>query len=1290
MRHANKRRKANSSLVTTACVLLFSLQSICGKSEAAASHSGAAAYGRVPLTFEMNEGQTDGRVRFLSHGAGYSLLFDNSEALLALSPQNRPGPRLPAPATVPSTRSSESISEKDVVRMEFLEAGTRVQVTGEDLQPGKANYFLGNDSAKWRTGVPTFGKVRYSGVYPGVDLIFYGNQQQLEFDFAVSAGADARPIRLRFDGAKGLKLDRQGNLTITAKNGQIGFRGPTIYQMAGTTKVPVRGSFRLLSRNSVGFRIGAYDHTKPLVIDPILTYSTYFGTGDINGIATDLAGNAYITGGSIFPNITTTAGSYQPIGVTKESFSAYVSKFNSDGTALIYSTYIGGHGGDVATVIAVDSDGNAYIGGQTSSYDYPTTQGAFQLQNNTAVSNITGFVTKLNSTGTALVYSSYLGGSTEKNPSDQEEDLIQAIAVDANGSAYVTGGTTSSDFPITPGAFQTVNNGGPLDYFTSFVTKINGTGTALEYSTYLGGSSIAKTLSIAVDSTGNAFVGGTTDEHDFPTTPGAFQLVDKTDSTTGFLTKLNPTGTGLVYSTYLGGNDFDTIIAVTVDSLDNAYVTGTTGSFDFPVTSGAFQSELKEIFGNAFITKFNTSGSGLEYSTFIGGADSPGELDGDQALGIAVDGSGNVTIAGMTGNLDYPTTPGALLNTNVSVVNGGEVGSFLTRINSTGTALIYSTFLSGSGANGLGELCDCVRGFAQDGAGNDYLTGTTYSNDFPTTTAATQFNSGTIFVTKFNGSEMKPLPVPTMTLTSNINPAPPDTPIVFTAQVQAAQGGSTPTGTVSFSVSEGQWIIANLNGSGVASITTTAFFGGPNPVVAYYLGDANNSAASASMTENYTGGLGNLPTLIGATPSANPAPFDTPVTFKVSVKDPSGKGIPAGYAGIIGGSADLLGKASLDPDGNATITIGPLAAGANALQIFYGNYGDNYAPNYINYTQTVTPLGVLPAPVFSPPFGTYPSAPLTVTITDASPDALIIMSVGGTTPGYNTNSNPYTGPFTLTDSETIGAIAVQAGYTASSSVIGNFNLGPNGQEPTPSIAPTSGTYTSAQLVTITGAVTNEGLYYTTDGSTPNYQSIEYQGPFTISTSQTVKAITVAEGHSNSNVASATYVINLPAPDFKISLAPTALTIASGQSGMTTISIAPLNAFSQSVSFACSGLPAGASCGFSPATVTPAAATVTTNLTVAVNATASNDHRRPSPFAPAAILIVAVCLIRFRLRRPFSFLLHATLGGIGLSLLAGCGGGGNQTPPPTPVTSTVTVTATAGSLTHSATVTVTVN
>jgi len=735
-------------------------------------------YGKLPLSFEPDTEQADKSVRFLSRGNGYGLYLTRDEAVLAL----REG-RCAGQLTIPRSEAACS-PQTAVVRMRLEGRSGSADPAGEEQLPGLANYFIGNDPSKWRTSVPTYARVRYRSVYPGVDLLYYGNQRQLEFDFVVAPAADPKPIAMHFDGAAKLRIGAAGDLVVTTAYGPITFHKPLVYQLENGQRKPVEGGFRLLAGNTVGFRLGSYDRAKPLVIDPVLVYSTYLGgtsSDSANAIATDAQGNVYVTGSAESIDFPLTQGVIQNTNHAPASgFTAFVAKFNPTGTALIYSTYLGGSGGELGNGLAVDASGNVYIAGTTASRDFPVTKGAFQT---TTPGGATGFVARLNSTGSALVYATYLGGSG----SYLGGDYAMAVAADSAGNAYVTGAAFSSNFPVTAGVLQTQNHAGQSS--NAFVTKVNPAGTALIYSTYLGGTghcvfSIGPQVfygdiatGLSVDSAGYVYTTGYTYSGDFPATAGALQPKNNAyqnaycgnPGSNAFVAKLNPNFTALVYSTYLGGSGDDRANGLAVDSTGNAYVTGRTSSTDFPVTPGAFQTHQAAPAGhtNAFVARLNPSGGALVYSSYLGGSGS------DTASGLAVDGSGDAYVAGQSSSSDFPVTQGAFQTASNSAAGAN---AFVAEMNPAG-ALVYSTYLGGSGSDG-------ANGLTVDGTGNVYVTGQASSVDFPVTPGAFQpanrsANKGSnVFVAKLQPAAT--LPAPSITpgrivpIYSNVNTIAPD------------------------------------------------------------------------------------------------------------------------------------------------------------------------------------------------------------------------------------------------------------------------------------------------------------------------------------------------------------------------------------------------------------------------------------------------------------------------------------------------------------------------------------
>jgi hypothetical protein len=717
--------------------------------------------------------------------------------------------------------------ENQVVRLRLVGAKRNAAVTGSDELPGKADYFIGNNPKKWRTNVPTYGKVRYHNVYPGVDLDYYGNQGgQLEYDFIVAPGADPNAIALDVGAglvpARGrpqglpLRIDADGDLVIGRQGGEIRFHKPEIYQPAESSSLITRhsslvdGRFVLDARNRVHFALGAYDHTKPLVIDPVLSYSTYLGGsgGDFgSGIAVDSSGSAYVTGGTQSVDFPTS----NPFQASNNSAlgTGFVAKLNPSGSALVYSTYLGGGGTNAGYAIAVDASGNAYVTGMTSSPDFPTVN-PFQASNNSALG--TGFVAKLNPSGSALVYSTYLGGSVA--------DVGNGIAVDSSGNAHVTGDTLSTDFPVTSGAFQTTGPGATCNALTNpaacgyaFVTELDPTGSALVFSTFLGGtkynagSAIYNVGSaIAVDSSGFSYVTGATSSADFPTAKPLQATLN--GSTNAFVAKLNASGSALVYSTYLGGSRSDQGTSIVVDSSGSAYVTGFTSSSNFPTVNPLQATNKVESAGNqtGFVAKLNPTGSALVYSTYLGGSLA------DWAYGIALDSSGDVYVVGQTSSTDFPT-----VNPIQATYNAGGSTAFAAELNASGSALVYSTYLGGSGLDG-------AMGVAVNSFGDAYVTGNTTSTDFPTVNPLQPVNKfaaqagGTAFV-----AELSPGPAPALSFSPSVLNF--GSVIIYTTApgktVTVANLGNAPL-TITAIASSGEFAVDTATSSCLYSVSTLA------------------------------------------------------------------------------------------------------------------------------------------------------------------------------------------------------------------------------------------------------------------------------------------------------------------------------------------------------------------------------------------------------------------------------------------------------------------------------------
>jgi uncharacterized repeat protein (TIGR01451 family) len=715
-----------------------------------------AAFGRLPLSFEPNQGQSDSRVKFLAHGNGYGLYLTSSEAVLAL-------PQL--------SKVSSQVSSKDqsrpVVEMQFGGANQSAQLTGTNLLPGKSNYFIGNDPSRWHRNIPQFSRVQYSDLYSGIDLDFYGKQGRLEYDFEVAPGADPSQIALDFKGTKNLQIAANGDLVLILdggdlrsgdlRSGELRFEAPHIYQTTSAGSQAVTGSFALRSDNRVAFQIGPYDHSRVLVIDPVLTFSTYLGgSGDESctaitsaaagfvphcpAIAVDSASKVYVAGS------TTSSASFPVPSGTPPNVNGgadvFLVRFNSTGTALDYTTFVGGSGIDYPSGVGVDNGFNVYVTGTTNSPDFPTTISAFQSGPLSVGNHV--FFSKFDSSGSVNLYSTYLSGATGV-------DTASDLAVDALGRAYIFGITSSSTFPTTAGALQTTFAPTNQFFFSKIDPSQTGTGS-LPYSTFIGSTtSSGGTVTgggIAVDSLFNVYLAGGTNITAMPIV-NAYQGAYQGGADDVWAAKLQAPAINTqqytpIYETYFGGNGDDIAYGVATDGT-NTFITGSTTSTNITIPTATVPLQSANGGGtDAFVAKFGlpvisgtTQGAvPLNYFSYLGGTAT------DTGLAIATDTtSGNARITGFTNGANFPVT-------GPSLGTGGGRDAFVARILTTTTT---SGTTNTSTVNILGGSgTDIGTSIAIDSALNDYVAGETASANFPLATAFQGSLSGPTdaFVTK--------------------------------------------------------------------------------------------------------------------------------------------------------------------------------------------------------------------------------------------------------------------------------------------------------------------------------------------------------------------------------------------------------------------------------------------------------------------------------------------------------------------------------------------------------------
>ncbi len=1037
----------------------------------------APSFGQIALTFEANQGQDEPSVDALSRGPGYTLLLRQGTAQLSLT-----------------QRQSAEPDKTASVMMRLLGATHHAFISKENQVAAKANYLIGNDPSKWQLAVPNYERVRYHGVYPGIDLVYYGNHRNLEHDFVVSPGADPRLIRIALDGAKSVRLDvSSGDLVLATAAGDLRLKKPASYQKVGGQRREVSSRYQIASDGTVGFTLARYDHHATLVIDPELSYST-INDGASGSLAVDGSRCAYITGSRM-------------IGAPAHAV-VMIMKMDPGGSALAYITYFGGTTNDGGSAITIDQQQNIYVTGVTYSTDFPTVT-PFQSSHSPSVTGLSfadAFITKLNPLGNKILYSSFLGGTNVEYPG--------GVAVDSQGRAYIAGTTTSSDFP-TVGPLQSTLHGAS----NLFIAAVSSDGASLRYSTYLGGSGSDESRGIGIDAAGDAIVGGITNSTDFPV-KGALQSTPKGSQET-FIAKINPTGSALVYSTYLGGSDYDEIESVTADASGNAYAGGSTLSLDFPtfnalqptVPNTGVNSYAANLAAYAFVTKVNPTGSAFVYSTYLGDdGNIPNDWylhsnfdHGNQAFGVTVDAAGDAYVTGYTYALNFPVTSDAFQPQNNGYISDCASNAFITRYSPGGDSLLYSTYFGGASAGHDGSgvaICDgsggaVAYGIALDPLGNFYISGTAGwpNKGFPLTGGAYKYQTsdGNPFLAKF---AVVPMTSTTTLLTASTNPQGVGQPIAFVATVKTSLGAAETTGQVFFALDGIHTATVNLSAAGTAVWIASTLSSGNHQVSANYSGSITIHASASSVAE-----------VIATTT----APVISPV-------------------------AGTYNKA-------ITVTLKPPATTAS---MYYTTNGSNptptstpyTAPLLVNKSLTIKAIATMPGratskiasaayvidppaapPTFTPPAGIFPT-PLSVTLLDATPSAAIHYTINGTTP--TTASARYSSPIAVKASETIKAIAIAPGFQASAVATAAYLI--KTPAATPVISPPAGHYTTPQMITISDATHGANIYFTLNGTEPTTSSPRYVGSFRVTRALTIKAIAIANGYLQSAVATDAYTI----------------------------------------------------------------------------------------------------------------------------------------------------------------------
>jgi hypothetical protein len=1221
-------RIRNIVFVLSSCVLVATASFAQEKSSRLPPNSstslgatGNASYGTLPPTFEANQGQAAPLVKFLFRGRGYTAFLTSGSMVLSLRPTNVVS--IPQATNVPNA-STAALASTTTMQFRLTGVARSPAGVGEDQKIGKVNYFIGNDPTKWLTNVPTYARVRYKSVYPGIDLVYYGSGHELECDFAVSPGADPNRIQFEITGADGIRIDEAGTLVLHTINGDLRFENPVVYQEANGQRVPVEGGYVLNDPTHVGFRVAHYDSNYELVIDPVLTYSTYLGGSGFDqpsGIAVDSSGAIYIAGYSDSANFPlATLGS-----LPTNTYHVFVAKLDATGSNLIYADYIGGNSQDYGIGLVLDNANNVFVTGSTESSNFPLVK-PYQAEQ---PGPYTGFLSKVSADGSSLLYSTYLGGNTL--------DVPTSIAIDGLGQVHVAGYTMSRNFPVA-NAYQTTasaNQGGIYGTY-GFLTKFSPDGLSLVYSTYLAGNSNVvqdcgapcwpapyNTISaVAVDINGNAYVAGTTNTYNFPITTGTYQPSNSApqDAGVGFVSKFTTAG-NLDYSTYFYGLSGAPIgiAAIAVDGSGSAYVTGAAQSDGtFPITSTTICDPGAYGFGcgYAFVTKFDSTASTLLYSTFLG----PNNYASPQA--IVLDGTDDAYV--------LTSTFSSLFQTNNAIEPyANKADLLLVEIDAAATTQLFATYLGGSGN-------DSPSGIALDAAGSLYVAGSTNSIDFPTTQGVFQsLLGGSIdaFVTKISPSaepsvsfgptslQYSPLPIGSTSLRQT---------------VLLRNMGSSPL-SISLITINGDFAETNNCGSGVLAAGSCTFSVTFTPTAAGIRGGSillQDNAAGSPHVINLTGS--GAVAIVALSPAS--------VSFTTQ---------PVG-------TTSAAQSVTLTNTGTAMLNV-------TSIQIA-GDFGQiNNCPSALASNRSCTFNVAFTPTVIGTRSGTLTlsdnaqGSPQSVTLTGTGSAAYPLATVTPTnfvflSQPITTSSAAQTVTLTNTGSASLNVSNIQ--------ITGDFTQINN----CPSALASNLSCTLNVIFTPTSTGTRNGTLSLSDNSQGSPQVVNLAGL---------------------------------GMDFNLAASPSSNVVKAGKSATYQLALSPLGgAFTNSVMLSCSGAPTLAACSISPGAVTPNGSAATATLTVTTTASvaqsvpirSSHDSMLYAIWIPLqGIGLIGLILVgsgaRSRKARA-SFLL--VLMGTALLFMVGCAGGTGITTPPTagtaPGTYTITVTATSSSLQHSIPVT----
>jgi hypothetical protein len=1275
-----------------------------------------ANYGQLPLAFEANKGQTDPSVKFVSSGTGYSVFLTSGGMVLSLRPQESVSPVVSNSASKAQPTSNKIAGNAPDTTMIFtlLGAASNPKAVGEEPLPTKVNYFIGRDPKTWQTNVQTYAKVRYQNVYPGIDLLYYGNNRQVEYDFIVAPGSDPNKIQFSVTGADSLNVDLAGNLVLTKGTNQLHFQTPAIYQVVNGARVKVPGNYSLKDSTHVGFTVAPHDNSKTLVIDPVLVYSTFLGGRSYDqgsAIAVDAIGNAYVTGTTTSPDFPlATLGTLNP---TQQRM--FVVKLDVSGSTLLYADYFGGtSGSDSPSSIAVDSTGSAYVAGQTGSSDFSI----FNAYQSTLAGYQDAFLTKFSADGSSLVYSTYLGGSSN--------DSAQGLAVDSAGEATVAGSTSSQNFPLASPYQSSIspdqnNHWGQYSFFSRFSAD----GSSLIYSSYLAGNLLSQNncyifcypytnvSGLALDNAGNLYLVGNTDTANFPTTSGAFlQTYPGTYvSRVPFISKFDTSG-AIVYSSYFGGTNDSYARAVAVDAGGSAYVTGFDGGGDnFPITATTICDPNTQTCNGMFATKFDTAGANLVYSTYLG------PNNNTEGLAIQVDAAGDAYVIGNVYSSQFTA-----VNPIESYTGGQDL--LIVEIDPTASTQLFATF--------VGEDQDeSVGGMALDSNGALYVTGSTSSTYFPVTQSAFQSSWGgqdDAFIFKIGPATASAVAIgPSLLQFSTLNvgvASPPRSTILRnmgTAPLNIATKiitgdfaevddcgivvapGSFCTFTVTFTPTapgsrfgtivlgddaSGSPHVINLVGDGSSPIVTLS----PQTLTFYSLPVGQTSAVQIITLSNTGNATLNIASILASGNFAATSNCVSALAFGSSCQ------IQVTVTPAVGGA--MTGILTLTDDApNSPQTIALAGSG-------YVTNG-TFIPSIITFANT--PVGAI-------------SSPQPVTVTNTGSVAMTVSAVtvtGGFAQTNTCSSIPASGTCTISVTFVPTTSGAQTGtLTINDNAQGNphaVSLSGTGLAGAAQLSATSLTFTaltvgttgSAQTITVTnsgnGALTVTGIQATGDfAQTNNCVSIAANsGTCTIQltftpTSSGIRSGTVTLTDSAAN---SPQLVSLTGSgiDFGMPATGGSDTIKAGATATYTMSVSPVGGtFSSAVSLVCAGAPAFSTCTVNPTSVTPGAnpSTVTVTLkTAGTSAQLSNPGGAPrSTFAfwtlTTGFGLFGMFLIGTRQgRKRASILLLLMVLMTGVPFWVGCGSSSSPTKTAptgnsTPTGSyTVLVIGTSGSVRH---------